>query len=136
MIDPIKIAWDTGGMELRPDFFPVPMARTRKIFKLLLADESWTEEKIRELGDTLIELARKRRQQAIDAEWEAAQQARLAESIKPHKREKDTDVWRRYVQTRDSAKALSTNVKAYKREEQDCWKTRAVLYEMAGIEHE
>ena len=46
----VKISWYSGGCELLADeFFPTTMEKTRKLFKLLVADTDWDDEKVREL---------------------------------------------------------------------------------------
>lgn len=48
----VKISWYSGGCELLADeFFPTTMEKTRKLFKLLVADIDWDDEKVRELLD-------------------------------------------------------------------------------------
>lgn len=42
MKDIIKISWDSGYYALIPEkFFPTTMEKTRKVFKLMLADPAW-----------------------------------------------------------------------------------------------
>lgn len=48
----VKISWYSGGCELLADeFFPTTIEKTRKLFKLLVADPGWDDGKVRELLD-------------------------------------------------------------------------------------
>ena len=50
MKDIIKISWDSGYYALIPEkFFPTTMEKTRKVFKLMLADPTWGDAEIKEL---------------------------------------------------------------------------------------
>lgn len=136
MIDPIIIKWDTGAYELHPDFFPISMPKTRKLFKMLLQDENWSEDKIRELGDTLKEVAQKKFELSKTRVRESEQTAALAKSIKPHKRNTldwGDSAWLTYVKTRDLAKLQASDAKRYEREGHECLKTRLLLFEMTGV---
>lgn len=53
MKDIIRISWDSGYYALIPEkFFPTTMEKTRKVFKLMLADPSWGDAEIKELLHT------------------------------------------------------------------------------------
>ena len=46
MKDIIKISWDSGYYTLIPEkFFPTTMEKTRKVFKLILADPAWVTQR-------------------------------------------------------------------------------------------
>ena len=50
MKDIIRISWDSGYYALIPEkFFPTTMEKTRKVFKLMLADPAWGDAEIKEL---------------------------------------------------------------------------------------
>lgn len=50
MKDIIRISWDSGYYALILEkFFPTTMEKTRKIFKLMLADPAWGDAEIKEL---------------------------------------------------------------------------------------
>ena len=132
----IKIAWATGGMEVVPEFFPVEMSRTRKIFKLLLADETWTKDHIDILNVLFLSESTKRLMKSDIVEREAAETAALAKTIKPHKRSTlswGDDAWRHYEQTRDLAKRKAAEAKRLQRESDNLVKTRDLLLKMTGV---
>ena len=133
MLDCIHITWDTGYIHLLPDFFPVEMPRTRKIFKMLLADYSWDEGAIRQLGDTFVELSERRKRQAAEAGEEAEKKETIAKSLKPHKRAEPDKLWWRYQHAKEDAQLLRSEERKLKRDAVNLLKTRDLLYEMAGV---
>lgn len=75
----VKISWYSGGCELLADeFFPTTIEKTRKLFKLLVADPGWDDGKVRELLDYFkerkvreVKKAEEARSMAQGLMWEA-----------------------------------------------------------------
>lgn len=111
MKDIIKISWDNGSYELVLDkFFPATIEKTRKVFKLLLADPAWGSEEITEL----LNYFEKRRTLAIAKAKEARAIAEdtmaYAESIKGQCK-RNSPEYGKYMRLRDEARQLNRESK-------------------------
>ena len=107
MKDIIRISWDSGYYALIPEkFFPTTMEKTRKVFKLMLADPAWGDAEIKEL----LQYFQERRDRAVKsaAENRAMSKAtmELSQRVLLQCRNRNDPKYKEYMAYRDKAKEL------------------------------
>ena len=112
MKDIIKISWDSGYYALIPEkFFPTTMEKTRKVFKLMLADPAWGDAEIKEL----LQYFQERRDRAVKsaAENRAMSKAtmELSQRVLLQCRNRNDSKYKEYMAYRDKAKELEREAK-------------------------
>lgn len=112
MKDIIKISWDSGYYALIPEkFFPTTMKKTRKVFKLMLADPAWGDAEIKEL----LQYFQERRDRAVKsaAENRAMSKAtmELSQKVLFQCRNRNDPKYKEYMYYRDKAKELEREAK-------------------------
>lgn len=128
----VKISWYSGGCELLTDeFFPTTMEKTRKLFKLLVADIDWDDEKVRELLDYFKERKVLEVKMAEDARSMAQGLMREAEVIKARCSRKSEE-YQEYMRFRDKALDLSRSSTTHLNAARYCVKASALLRDMWG----
>lgn len=128
----VKISWYSGGCELLADeFLPTTMEKTRKLFKLLVADTDWDDEKVRELLDYFKERKVLEVKMAEDARSMAQGLMREAEVIKARCSRKSEE-YQEYMRFRDKALDLSRSSTTHLNAARYCVKASALLRDMWG----
>ena len=112
MKDIIKISWDSGYYALIPEkFFPTTMEKTRKVFKLMLADPAWGDAEIKEL----LQYFQERIDRAVKpvAENRAMSKAmmELSQRVLLQCRNRNDPKYKEYMGYRDKAKELEREAK-------------------------
>ena len=112
MKDIIKISWDSGYYALIPEkFFPTTMKKTRKVFKLMLADPAWGDAEIKEL----LQYFQERRDRAVKSEAEnrAMNKATIefSKRVLLQCRNRNDPKYKEYMVYRDKAKELEREAK-------------------------
>lgn len=128
----VKISWDSGGCELlADDFFPTTMDKTRKLFKLLVADPDWNDDKVSELLDYFKERKVREVKKAEEARSMAQGIIQEAESIKA-RCSRNSDEYREYMRLRDQALELGRSSKNHLNAAHYCVRAYALLRDMWG----
>ena len=133
MKDIIKISWDSGYYALIPEkFFPTTMEKTRKVFKLMLADPAWGDAEIKEL----LQYFQERRDRAVKsaAENRAMSKAtmELAQRVLVQCRNRNDPKYKEYMAYRDKANELEREAKHCLSEAGYFNGAKALLLDMVG----
>ena len=133
MKDIIKISWDSGYYALIPEmFFPTTMEKTRKVFKLMLADPSWGDAEIEEL----LQYFQERRDRAV--KYAAVNRAmskvtmELSQRVLLRCRNRNDPKYKKYMGYRDKAKELEREAKRWLSEAGYFNAAKSLLLDMVG----
>ena len=128
----VKISWYSGGCELLAvEFFPTTIEKTRKLFKLLVADPGWDDGKVRELLDYFKERKVREVKKAEEARSMAQGLMREAEVIKA-RCSRNSEEYQEYMRLRDKALDLGRSSTTHLNAARYCVKAYALLRDMWG----
>lgn len=132
MEDIVKISWGSGDCKLIADkFFPTTMEKTRKLFKLLVADPDWDDNRVNELLDYFKERKVREVKKAEEARSMAQGILQEAEIIKARCSPRSEE-YREYMKLRDRATALGRSSRDHLNASHYCVKAYTLLCDMWG----
>lgn len=107
MKDVIRITTDFGHMAIILDkFFPADHRSTKQVFRLMLDDPSWTDERIDELIGYFHDMGEAHRTEASFALREGKTYERSAELIRQTKPRRNSSAYAKYREDREKAKEM------------------------------
>lgn len=128
----VKISWDSGGCEIvADDFFPTTMNKTRKLFKLLVADPDRNDSRVSELLDYFKERKAREVKKAEEARSMAQGIIQEAEIIKA-RCSRNSEEYREYMRLRDKSLALGRSSRDHQNAAHYCVKAYTLLSDMWG----
>lgn len=128
----ITISWRSGECNLVVDeFFPTTMEKTRKIFKLLIADPAWSDYEVNELLDYFKERKRNELKQAKEARHMARGILESAELIKK-RCSRMSEEYQEYMRLRDKAINLGAESRKHLIAANYCTRAYTLLCDMWG----
>lgn len=133
MKDIIKISWDSGYYALIPEkFFPTTMEKTRKVFKLMLADTAWGDAEIKEL----LQYFQERRDRAVKSAAENRAMSKdtmeLSQRVFVQCRNRNDPKYKEYMAYRDKAKELQREAYHCLSEAGYFYGAKSLLLDMVG----
>ena len=133
MKDIIKISWDSGYYALVPEkFFPTTMEKTRKVFKLMIADPAWGDAEINEL---LAYFAERRK---ISAELEVKKRSKSVEILSDCRFtstyvHKNSPAYENWLKQKQEGQELAREATKHKREVEYFTKAVCLLCDMRVV---
>ncbi len=128
----LKISWYSGSCKILADeFFPTTMEKTKKLFKLLVADPDCNDGKVKELSDYFKERKVCEAKKVEEARSMAHDLMREAESIKA-RCSRNSDKYQEYMRLRDRVLELGRKSKNHLNAAHYCVKAYTLLRDMWG----